>query len=400
MYPYLITPHAPLVLRSGRPIDATTGHDTFSFPFPSTLAGALRAACADNQQLDFEKERARIENWRCAGPLLAVINEKNQATPLFPKPQDVYYTRPDNQLLLHALKPKPLNADEGWDLDEDGLLPVFLDNNTKDKPVAGPTWWNLDAIIAWLWNNNKLAQSPVGYDALPQDARLHTALNRETLSSKAGLLYQSSGTDFEAQRQRGQSKWLFDFTNDPWSARPSQNTDKYGWQAHRFALLARFEQQIPDTLLRLGGEGRLSALENQADAWPNLPDSLKKHWQEQLKATKYLRLLLVTPALFSQGWRPGWLDDTLAGECPAVPDLHLKLRAAAIDRWQAISGWDIRAKKPKAIRRLAPAGSVYWFEIAKMPPTDWLEKLWLNSISDDPKDRNNGFGLVLPGLWT
>jgi CRISPR-associated protein Cmr3 len=69
-----------------------------------------------------------------------------------------------------------------------------------------------------------------------------------------------------------------------------------------------------------------------------------------------------------------------------------------VERWQAVSGWDMVARKPKAIRRVTPAGSVYWFEIVKATE-DWAKKLWLTPISDSEQDRRDGFGLVLPGIW-
>jgi len=254
-------------------------------------------------------------------------------------------------------------------------------------------------------------QPQTGYDMLPNDIRFHITINRNTLTTEAGLLYQSSGADFETQRQS--SKWLFDFACRSLSrAAHDTHSELSGWQAYRFGLIAGFQEKIPNTGLRLGGEGRISALEIcQADIWPSLAATFKQQLLEQLKATetkttetekekKGLRLLLVTPALFNEGWRPGWLDEQLSGECPTLPGLKLKLRAAAIDRWQALSGWDIQKKKAKAVRRLVPAGSVYWFDIEAMPPTNELEKLWLNSISDNLEDRKSGFGLVLPGLWT
>jgi len=408
MHYYLITPHAPLVLRSGKPVDANTGDDTVALPLPSTLAGALRTASADHQQLDFGKERAKIESWICTGALLAVIDEHDPIMPLFPKPQDVYYTGSNGKLLIHPLKPESLKSgEEGCDLPE-GLLPLFIEGNIKEKPVTGPAWWDLEAMIAWL-GNDKTTQKATGYDALPKEMRVHIALDWEVLSTKTDALYRTSGSDFQSQRKP--SKWSFDFAqgscnqvgrqslaDSEMSGKDSRPTsdEKRGWQSYRFGLIAGCDQKIPNTLLRLGGEGRLSALERKENVWPTFPDALKK----QIAMTQQIRLLLVTPALFNQGWRPGWLDGNLKGEHPTIPGLKLKLCAAAIDRWQPISGWDIQKRKPKAVRRLVPAGSVYWFKIENTPKGDWLQKLWLTSISDDPRDQKSGFGLVLPGLWT
>jgi CRISPR-associated protein Cmr3 len=54
--------------------------------------------------------------------------------------------------------------------------------------------------------------------------------------------------------------------------------------------------------------------------------------------------------------------------------------------------------RPKAARRLAPAGSVYFFEARGA--TSALARLWLEPVSDLPQDRNDGFGLALWGVWS
>jgi hypothetical protein len=46
MHTHLLTPHAPLVLRVGKPFGETGGGDSHPFPLPSTVAGALRTAHA------------------------------------------------------------------------------------------------------------------------------------------------------------------------------------------------------------------------------------------------------------------------------------------------------------------------------------------------------------------
>lgn len=397
MHYYLIIPNAPLVLRGGKPVDANTGDDSFALPLPSTLAGTLRTTYADCKKIDFSEKRKEIESWSCTGALLAVIDENDKVTPLFPKPQDVYYIRSDEKLRIHALKPEQLKPDEeGCDLPKD-LLPLFIEGNTKEKPATGPAWWDLEAMVAWL-GNDKPVKTATGYDALPQETRVHIALNWGTLSTETDALYRTSGSDFQPRRQEKIPKWTFDFDSAQKScSKFTESTDKKrGWHSYRFGLIAGFDQEIPNTLLRLGGEGRLSVLERKKDVWPTLPAK----YLEKVKEAKGIRLLLVTPALFNEGWRPGWLNENLEGEYPTIPGLKLKLRAAAIDRWQPISGWDIEKRKPKAVRRLVPAGSVYWFEIIEpIPQEKWLEKLWLTSISDDEPDRNSGFGLVLPGLW-
>ena len=72
----------------------------------------------------------------------------------------------------------------------------------------------------------------------------------------------------------------------------------------------------------------------------------------------------------------------------------------AVDRWQPHSGWDLANRRPRPTRKLAPAGTTYWFSIVDGADTSSLGKLWLTSVSDIEQDRLDGFGLALPSPWT
>lgn len=62
-----------------------------------------------------------------------------------------------------------------------------------------------------------------------------------------------------------------------------------------------------------------------------------------------LRVQLITPGV-GDGWKLPW---------PGV--LANKLAAIAMDRFTAVSGWDLQKRGPRAVRRLVPAGSVFFF---------------------------------------
>ena len=111
-------------------------------------------------------------------------------------------------------------------------------------------------------------------------------------------------------------------------------------------------------------------------------------------------MVLATPALFDEGWKPAWLH---GGRPPGLherADVKLTLVSACVPRWRPISGWNFEAGKmgPKAARRLAPAGSVFFFEASG--GTSALANLWLWPMSDLPQDRKDGFGLALWGDWS
>ena len=113
-----------------------------------------------------------------------------------------------------------------------------------------------------------------------------------------------------------------------------------------------------------------------------------------------LRMVLATPAVFSRGWRPGWIGGEGNGTVPGT-DIELRLVSAVTGRRQPISGWSYETGKRgiKPLRRMVPAGSVYFFEAAKGIKREHWENLWLRSVCDDIQDQKDGFGSALWGTW-
>jgi CRISPR-associated protein Cmr3 len=123
--------------------------------------------------------------------------------------------------------------------------------------------------------------------------------------------------------------------------------------------------------LPFGGEGRRVRVQI-------LPRSFK--WRPEVAASGKPLLLLTTPGLFAEPWRPAAL--------PAPP-----LVAAAVPGAVAVSGWDLARRGPKPTRFAAAAGSVYFLD--GMP-----DGLPPDSLSDKPDDRQQGWGCYLKGVWT
>jgi CRISPR-associated protein Cmr3 len=121
---------------------------------------------------------------------------------------------------------------------------------------------------------------------------------------------------------------------------------------------------------------------------------------QQLRGARRLRLQLATPAIFAAGWRPGWLNEALQGAPPLLPGLTLQLVGAAVPRREAVSGWDYQARGPKRVRWMAPAGSVYFFEVTGGDAGAVAKTLWLEPVSDDAQDCRDGYGLALWGIWS
>lgn len=358
MHTYLIEPKAPLVIRSGRPFDGQAGADDARFPPPSTLAGALRTAHAESAGLPFGPALAQLA---VAGPLPVRLGDKPEL--LVPKPADALYFWNEDKTAVRLVRAEPQQpkAGEGSDLPDD-LLPVQLTESVKSKPASGPRWWALKDLLAW---RNAVLPAPTfeqvqqnGWSPLPDEMRTHVGIERATQAAESGKLFQTAGLDFwsEAIKDRKLPE-------------------------DRIGIVGRIAGDIAPGLVTLGGERRLSAIAPApAGLWPELPGDLV----ERITQTGGLSLTLLTPALFAAGWKP-----------PEIPGLELV--AAALDRWQPHSGWDLAQWKLRAGRKLVPAGAVYWYRL--IGEAD-IAALWLAPLADHAQDRRDGFGLMMPQPWT
>ncbi|MDR3352270.1 MAG: hypothetical protein LBO00_04520 [Zoogloeaceae bacterium] len=108
--------------------------------------------------------------------------------------------------------------------------------------------------------------------------------------------------------------------------------------------------------LRFGGDGRAVAV-LRADVPLPEPD------YAALARARRCRLILASPGVFAAGWLP-------AGAAPvegntaafALHGVRGKITAAAVPRFETISGWDLANWRPKPAQRAVPTGSVYWLD--------------------------------------
>jgi CRISPR-associated protein Cmr3 len=315
------------------------------------------------------------------GPILARPAAGGTLSLYVPRPADaLYFGQGDTARCLRAA-PKPFEPHCGADL-PDGLLPVQLAEPPEGKEAKGSAWWAWDDFVAFR-NGEAPAYDRLtknGWSPPPGDRRTHVAIDRASQAASTGRLFQTEGLDFAP----------------PEGVRDDPTSD--------LRLLVRTAEPLSTAVAHLGGERRLAALEPQpASAWPTFPGD----WVERIQRDKGVVLTLLTPVLFSAGYRPGWLCDQVgddgaarwAGSPPGMPNLRLELRAAALGRWQPHSGWDLEQQQPRAGRKLVPAGAVYWFSLLGEPEQEDLAKLWLASLCDNAQDRRDGFGLALPAPW-
>lgn len=255
-----------------------------------------------------------------------------------------------------------------------GLLPLEVSEDLK--PETHYRLWPLDAVIEWMASERGDGVSvPDPVSGMEVEERVHVALDDRTGTSKERHLFTTQGLVFAAARRSN------------------------GLVYSEWSLLARVRGGDASSLSGLvpfGGEGRLAYLETVAsNAWPAPPKAVA----QRLQGAKHVRMLLVTPGVFTRGWRPGWLGDDLQGTPPGVQGVRLQLVAAAVPRREAVSGWDYQTGRPKAVRWLVPAGAVYFLRVVRGDATDLSRQAWLEPVSDGEQDRRDGYGLALWGIW-
>lgn len=390
MYDYLITPKAPLLFRDGKPFgtDDNTA-DTLLFPQPSTIAGAIRTAWAESEGKNFSnpEDIKSIKHKSVYAPFLTDINKREI---LVPVPADSLCLTQDGKSTIYRLIPKALRANEGTDINTK-LMPVFPREDNKDevkgKPAKDtPKFWSYGKMEQWLLSDtsDKLPAKEQGILNLSVETRTHVSIQAKTQTAKSGHLFQTAGLDFSRQRKE-----------------TGENQKQWGWTENEYGLACQFQEDFNNSYRTIGGESRLGSIQKVEGLIPECPAELSR----KINQGKGFRLILATPAIFKKGFLPDFIDEkTMQG---THHGMTVKLHAVAVQRWQAGTSWDMAAtgnkhnsrqgKGMRSLKRLAPAGTVYWFELIK-PQNLAVESFWLTSISDERAD--DGYGITIPGVWT
>lgn len=406
-----IQPRDSIVARDGRPFGLNQGRrmKPLDWPLPSVVAGSLRTAvvkATSHLQFDDPTKQA-LKSLEIAGAFPAFEDEL-----YLPAPVDCV-TKEKREGVLEVLRVRPQEpgTEAACDLPA-GLRPVMLGFDQADegfKPGPVPAWWPATKLGAWLamtgnadpkgnWFDDSFLDRPT------KEFRDHVCLDSDRGAADEGKIYQTATLRIGFLPKFGAK---IDASFD------QRHTD-VSLAARVIDGRSRFEHlESLSCWHPLGGERRLvhwRAREKSAPAW-QCPSEVRNALSGN---TRRVRMLLASPAIFKDGWRPGWLDGPNDGPLqgkPPIPDAPiLKLVAASVPRWQAVSGWsyepvvdpDRRGATrpgPKPIRRMVPAGAVYFFEVVEGDASKLAEHGWLRPVSDDEQERRDGFGLAAWGVW-
>lgn len=367
-----------LLFRDGRPFGNEPGALTarsLPIPMPGTVAGFLRTHLGNRASWDWNGDGPqKAMKTAVTGPLLMRNGEY-----VFAAPADAVVYKPEGSPdpKVMCLRPQALSTGKGCNI-PDGLQPLAVTEDVKPEP--GYHFWKWSDMKRWLLHNEEKSFSvPENIEGLPRDERVHVAIEDTTGVSEEGNLYTVEYRSFEHH------EW-----------------DKVQWRAKQqavWSLIAKLETDETVSLTGaglLGGEKRVAYVE-ETNTWLEGPEILKN----AISSSQSVRMILATPAIFGGGWKPNWLDDDLQGSPPCTTNVSLKLVAAAVKRREAVSGWDYRQASfgPKSVRWLAPAGSVYFFEVVSGNAVELVQNCWLKPVNDNPQDNLDGYGLALWGIW-
>lgn len=389
-----IEPRSPIILRDGRPFGLNPGAraESLDFPFPSTIAGAVRTRHAQKNNLSFSNDEVRaLRKLAVRGPLLRELAESPQW--LVPAPMDaVLFPATDKAMISRARlrRLEPLETAVISDLNTTTLSaaqwsPIGLASSEqiKDKILStAPRYWYWQHFEQWLHtpgNNDEVDLKALGHNGPEKESRTHVGIRPDTLTGEDGRLFQTRGLEFQRK---------LDYNGQI--------------EVRSLALAIETEADMSDGVGVLGGEQRLVRWHSHATQMlPACPPAL----YQSIAQSKRCRLILLTPALFRNGYVPA---DFLSENA----DVAVTLAGAALARAQTVSGWDYDLRSAKPTRRLVPAGSVYFLKLQgdTTQIEQWVKQLWMNCISDDAHDssdttrqphqeRLDGFGLAVVGTW-
>ena len=383
----------PIVSRDGRPFGAGQGNRMRSvdWPLPSMIAGSLRTALGKAADREFSLKTAAELLQVSVGGIFPTVDGQIH----LPAPQDCVVHRDRG-----PLRASPQKIEQGGgDWPHSKLQAVMLNHAEASedfKPQCVPAWWPLNRFAEWLVGN-KIQFDQTFLQSPCQEYRTHVSIQPETGAADEGQLFTTSGLALSHLERYG--------TSAKQSHRERFATIGLSTRVRAGDWCAEYVNGL-NGHHPTGGERRLVHWRTITNStlW-NCPDLIRTAF----KSTGKVRMALATPAIFHDGWKPGWLNDDLIGSPPGS-NVQLQLVGLTIQRWRAISGWSLARiddqgqldshgrPGPKPIRRMVPAGGVYFFEVVDGHPASLADR-WLQSVSDHEQDQRDGFGLATWGLW-
>lgn len=387
-----IKPIDVLFFRDSKPFARGSEHFASSIfpPYPQTLYGALRTKVLEELGCDFDKfknnqvefrnknfinklnikeevlkrELGTVENlgtFKLQGPLLLFKDDC-----IYVKcPFDVKKLDDNNYKILTPFEWEKVSLESDFNLSN--YPHTFTDKILED--VSGYISLR-DLIDFYLLNQKNNCKIIPHNEIFVYEPRVGIALNPQTNTTEEGKLYMVNYV-------RLKDDWSFYAKIENLSALPKEGA------------------------IRFGGASRVcyyKTLENDPFRFYT-QENVEQKLKERISQTKEFKLVFLTPTIFKNGWLPNNIkfesNNNNYNYILETPKIKAKLLTACLERPKYISGWDIANKKPKPLKKLVPAGSVYYFELIGGSVDDLFNEFNFKNFSDE--NPNLGFGLTMIG---
>jgi CRISPR-associated protein Cmr3 len=366
---YFIEPSDVLFFRDAKPFGAGDDHLATSIfpPNPRTVAGAFRSMILGQSNVDWDAFKhgapqaqeviqqigtprgIQGSSFEIHGPFLAY--RSSFGCELFTKlPNDAYLENERSKRFLSYEPKQNPPFDTSWP-GSLGLHPLWPPGGARKDGPKETYWINSGSKAQYVRNlefGAQLESSIINYEP-----RVGNALDLKIRAADDQKLYQA--TFIRMESSFGFLVWLSD--------------DLSG---------------VPETgYLSLGGETKAAKFEK-------LDEALPYDFGLRQKDTK-IKVVLMTPAYFSGGWKPENNDWASVLGFPA------DLVSASLGKPLFLGGFDVANGKERAIHTFVPPGSVFYFEAEE--EIDALLKPFTESITPDmPLDRL-GYGQAFLAHW-
>lgn len=292
-----------------------------------------------------------------------------------------------------------------WQDDEDVVLPLPL-----DCQVVAEDGGEQALPLALTWETES-----TGWGSDWQEYRLYGRVFKKSNSPAQGFVYRRDlertlTTELSSISVYRQNKWL---TKEPrvgiardTVSRQAKEGMFYSMELLRFhsthvtepPAMVCYSRKAPDfsavKYISLGGKQKPWIVEEYADS--DLCSVPPGDIVKAVENTGIARLILLSPAIWSKGSRPGcWDPET---DQLNIAGVSYTVLTAAVGRPVVVGGWDIARQRPKPRKFAVPAGSVLYLRVDAGTARHLVENLHMANFSDEL--AYEGYGLTWIGSAT
>jgi len=336
-----ITAYDTVFFKDGKPF--TMGEDTWASgifpPPPSVLYGMLRTAYAAQNDIALNKIEEKTKDLKITSILLKL----DDGGLLFPYPTDLFQAKGGNDIKLMKLKVNNIISN----IDRE-KYPYVLSPNTNQKLEDH---FNNAFLDDFSFTQNYLKANDSGIAIVNKNDIVETE-SKIGISKDIDSNQTDEGNLYRVGMSRPKVKFIIEFAN-------------LDLQEEGF--------------LKIGAESKAAHYKTISKSDVKLPEI----------NDEYVKIYLATPAIFKKGSIPEFILNR------KFESIDFELLTMSIGKPVFIGGFDMKARKPKPMKKLVPAGSVYYLKCNNAK--ELANKLHSKAISEIYPEQ--GFGICYCGTF-